>query len=258
MDKNINFDREELTKKVMDELKKFFDAAKNAKTLHYRSLIGTEYEEEPGAYNDYMVRAMARDMMTFWLYVKAKDPEIGKIVESWMPKMTTHNTELMRMWDDFKGERPLKGKTFFNSRKGVKFITAISKVAKSDVIKDVPIEDIKEKLIIWADRIVYQMSWAYYMEQKRYAKEQLMEAETKEIDADGNILHGLSEDDEAVVKSLCAMRNVLLKVFLKIPAGNPLHQELLDKIEWIHLIIQAVLEEKIDKLIGLIEKEEVL
>lgn len=252
MDKTHNFNKDELTKQIENDLKKFFDAAKEAKTLHYKSLIGTEYEEKPGTYNDYMVRAMARDMLTFWLYVKNKDPEIGKIVESWMPKMTTHNTELMRMWDDFQGDRPLKGKPFFKGHKCEKFITSISKVAKSDVINEIPIPDIKERLRIWADRIVYQMSWAYYMEQKRYAEEQLMEAETREIDADGNILHGLSEDDETAVKSLCAIRNILLKIFMKISVEDPLHQELFDKIEWIHLIIQAVLEGKIEKLMHLI------
>lgn len=63
-------------KEKAKELYNSFEQAKSMENFTYKAQSGTVYEEMPGTYNDYMVRAMASDMFDYWLIVRNKNPEI--------------------------------------------------------------------------------------------------------------------------------------------------------------------------------------
>lgn len=103
--------------KVLSQIEKqFTDIAETMQEIEanvpkdpktYTDKRGKTYHECPGAYNDYMSRAIASDMFWFYPIFHAKYPELGDRIGGWYADMSSLNFRLMRMFDDEKGNRPL-------------------------------------------------------------------------------------------------------------------------------------------------------
>lgn len=245
------------TDTIVQDIEEFIAAAEVAKPIVYKSYFGEEYEEKPGEYNDYMVRAMSSDMyhLYVWMNLRKSNGKVAKTMLTLTQKMADFNTELMRMFDDVKGDRPIK--SYFHDNKCEKFVKELIKIAKSDAFDDYKGDDVKKRIGIWIDRIMYQMSWAYALEQHVSIKDHLFNTGIREYDADGNFIDGLSEKDEEFVKILCDIRKVLLKALVKIPVDADLHDKCLDKLERLYIFTEAIVEGKKEELTRLVEEQAV-
>ncbi len=226
------FSKEDYLAKAKD----IFQTAEKATAMHYRSNSGMEYSEEPGTYNDYMVRAMARDMLQ--AYLALKDTPFADRVKSWMPKMTAFNTEVMRMFDDLKGKRPVKAQ---NLKKWEKLQAEVEDIAGSPEAHTSYFKDLPEKMKTWIDRLGYQMDWIYVLRQKyklHYLKMELgWEEDGKEVSPTTE----LSKEEESVVTEICKAREVLLKVFLKLPQNSPEHESCKEKLEDLDRAVDTIM-----------------
>lgn len=72
----------------------------------YADRYGKTHYECPWAYDDYLSRAMASDMFSFYPMFYTRYPELAEHVMKWTEKMTNLNYRLMRMFDDDEGNRP--------------------------------------------------------------------------------------------------------------------------------------------------------
>ncbi len=239
---------------LKNEFLKLEKAANEAKPIVYTSDSGRTYEEAPGSYSDAMVRAMGFDIYSLyvWLRLHHPDTEYDDILMNCSHEFVDFNYEILRVMDDYTGNRPLKLGQFLDSSRGEKFITDMGKIKRSGILSDHPdYEKIKAKMDLWVERVLYQLTWAYCLNQKVTIKEQILQSQTREIDADGNIIAGLTEEDKHLVKSLCDMRQFFMKMLIKIPVDTPEHQRCMDRIENLYLFAEATIEGKLDQLFEL-------
>ncbi len=225
---------------LRESLEKFFEEAKKSVAIQYKSISGITYTEEPGTYNEKMVRAMAGDMLVAHHAINAIDANLGKITQSWFPKMSTHNTELSRRIDDYKGDRPMKAPMY---KRALKFAAEIEDIGLSDVIAKTKLEGLETKFQIWSDRLLYQNVWEYTLRQRCMIKNTQMEASIQEYDCNGVHTGGLSKEDEQNVKELCSLRLELLNAYLKIPVRSPLSEECRKRSEMLTGFTDAIMED---------------
>ncbi len=218
------------------EAKDIFKAAEQAAAVHYRSNSGMEYSEEPGTYNDYMVRAMARDMLP--AYLALKNTPFADRVKSWMPKMTAFNTEIMRMFDDLKGDRPVKAQ---NLKKWKKLRAEIEDIAGSPEVHTSYFKNLPEKMKTWVDRLGYQMDWICVLRQKYKLHYLKMELGWEEDGKEVSPATGLSKEEESVVTEICKTREVLLKTFLKLPQDSPEHESCKKRLEDLDRAVDTIM-----------------
>ena len=210
----------------------------------YTDLGGRTYNECPGAYNDYMVRAMASDMLHYWVMFKVKSPEASKLMESAMPKMKTLNYELLRMMDDLKGDRPVKPWQFKKVESFIRLLTDVTeKVNDSDMDDDAK-EKFHDRCKSWVVRLCYMNIWAFYLRQNYEMNYILMEAQMQEADMDGNLISGLANDEIEFVKLLISLRRTLLHLVLQVPVMSEDSNYIMDKLEMLEIMTEAVMKNK--------------
>ncbi len=231
-----------LQKELMSEFQKFFDAAKEAERTVYKSLSGKEHQECPGAYSDEMNRAIAHDMVTAHLALSKTDLDGESL--SWMPKMTTLNTEIMRAIDDVNGDRPVKAlpKGMFDSLRD-----SLDRALEDEkaMVTESFVKDLPERIVFWRDRVSYMEAWYFKLRQLHKIRFEEFDAQCREYNAEGTkMLNGLSEEDEKTVKALCDIRKILLSTYVKIPVSNPLSEALRDTLIFLETATEEVLSNK--------------
>ena len=111
------------------------------------------------------------------------------------------------------------------------------------------------KLLIksWIGRVWYLVNWHYALEQKRAISDVRRDVSYQAYDADGNVVIGLSDEDNKQLEIVLSMKEILLKVFLRLPELYDRSVELVDKIENLNICIWAIINHKVDELDYLIK-----
>lgn len=222
----------------------------------YTDLGGRTYNECPGAYNDYMVRAMASDMLHYWVMFKVKSSkensenspkncsailwEASKLMESAMPKMKTLNYELLRMMDDLKGDRPVKPWQFKKVESFIRLLTDATEKVNDSGMDDDAKEKFHDRCKSWVVRLCYMNIWAFYLRQNYEMNYILMEAQMQEADSDGNLICGLAENEIEFVKLLISLRRTLLHLVLQVPVMSEDSDYIMDKLEVLEIMTEAI------------------
>lgn len=259
--KEYTKEKEYMEAKVKEIFDRIGDIKKNVPEFPttYEDLGGRTYNECPGAYNDYMVRAMASDMLHYWVMFKVKSPEASKLMESAMPKMKTLNYELLRMMDDLKGDRPVKPWQFKKVESFIRLLTDVTeKVNDSDMDDDAK-EKFHDRCKSWVVRLCYMNIWTFYLRQNYemnyiLAESQMQEKEKpadspKELlcnsfgDSDGNLISGLTNDEIEFVKLLISLRRTLLHLVLQVPVMSEDSNYIMDKLEMLEIMTEAIVKE---------------
>ena len=227
-----------------------FEAAGKAPMKEYTDLTGKEHRECPGGYNDYMVRAMAHDMTK--AHLALKDTPFGDRLTSWMPRMTTLNTEIMRMADDLNGDRPVKAQ---NLKKWNRFRAEIEDIMRAPEVRGCYIKDLADRMKVWDERLAYQMAWVYYL-RENYAMN-FLEAQfgCTEDGSDKSPTTGLTPAEEAQIKNINEVRRIMLDTFLKVPVSAPEHTECQAKLEDLARAADTILDHAADDFIDAEEED---
>lgn len=236
----VGFNRDEFMAKAQN----LFKAAGEAPMKEYKSLSGNEYSECPGAYNDYMVRSMCHDMTQAWIALK--NTPFEKRIQGWMPKMTTFNTEVMRMMDDLNGDRPVKAQ---NLKKWNKLRAEIQDITRAPEVAECYITDLAERMKLWDERLAYQLSWIYYLRENYHMNYFEKQLGWTEDGKDVSPMTGLTPDEEGQVKNIIEIRRIMLDTFLRIPVSAPEHKECLTKLEDLARAMDTVLNHAADDFI---------
>lgn len=242
--------RKAMENETMKRLKEIFaeiDAIKMRvinEPSHYISKRNEEYYECPGAYNDYMTRAMASDMFYFHLILKTKYPELADMISGWIVKMSKFNYRLMRMMDDNAGDRPMKK---WNNKKTCKFVKQIKKAMETGIeiykqTSDDMLKDFLERCKIWVTRIVYMNTWAFSLENMEDIEQTQIESQTEMYDNDGNKVSGLDENGRTLMKSICYIRRELTGLVLQLPVNSDDYDYVMDKLEMFNKMGHVIME----------------
>lgn len=237
MSKTMGFNRD----KFMAKAQNLFEAAGKAPVKEYKSLSGHEYAECPGAYNDYMVRSMCGDMTQAWIALK--NTPFEKRIQSWMPKMTAFNTEVMRMMDDLNGDRPVKAQ---NLKKWNKLRAEIQDIMRAPEVADCYISDLAERMKVWDERLAYQLAWIYYLRENHHMNYFEKQLGWTEDGSDKSPMTGLTPDEEGQVKNIIEIRRIILDTYLRIPVNTPEHRECLSKLEDLARAMDTILNHAAD------------
>lgn len=231
-------------KEIFEEIERIRERIKD-EPMTYVSKQGEEFCECCGAYNDYMVRAMAHDMFHFQLVLHGKYPELTDMSDGWIIKMSRFNYRLLRMMDDDAGNRPMQNWPY---KKTCKFVNQIKKViviASEIYGKDHNdlLEDFIKHCTVWAVRVVYMNTWAFYLQNLRDNKDMMTQSQIEMYDNDGNKISGLDEEGQKFMKAICTIRTELTKMIVKIPCGSKDYHYIMDKLERFEMIGEAIMKD---------------
>ena len=257
-EKGHTMEKEKMFESVKNSIEGYCKKAQEAPQTVYKDFDGKEYRECAGAYNDSLVRAMSHDMSKLWVHFTLTENPLAKEVGEWSLKMQEVNYAILRQIDDFNGDRPLLPLVEKDKEDLIEFLIESFGTVKKALPKDdefLEKKDIKNRIDLWADRLLYITSWAFYLEQQNEIEDAEFNAEIKMFDNDGNQISGLTEHEERFVKDLCTVRRFLLKAFLRIPVNADANKELLEKLNLLDIATRATLEGKIDRLFELLEEK---
>ncbi len=246
-----NVAKEQILKGVEDFIGKLKAETKKAVSFEYTSRRGIIYSQEPGTYNDPMVRAMASDI--FYTAAISGLSEADKLkMLGWGKTLSDLNYTVMRMYDDERGSRPLIPFDYTVAKSMLKELIDFSSRFKGDE-KMKPLLDMAKK---WAEKLANINTWALCIEQIRDIKECKRDSECRAYDNDGNQIEGLSDEDESAVKAICSIRYILVRVLTKLPATSDIVEEVISRLEAFDIYNHAVLEGKTDQLEYLLKCQE--
>ena len=249
------FNREQATKMIEGNMDIFLKKAQEAKQFIYVDLNGKEYRECAGAYNDYLVRAMSSDMSKLWVQLNITHNEFADEVATWSTKLQELNYAILRQMDDYNGDRPIVPLIKDGGPDLVKeLLESMTKVKKSGILDNSEFENVKNKMDMWVDRVLYITSWAYYIEQMISIEDTRFDVQIKAYDDKNNLIFGIKDNDRAFVETTCKMREILLKAFLRIPVRDKESKLLLEKLNFLDVATQATMQGKLDKFIALLSK----
>lgn len=211
----------------------------------YTDKSGKTYQECPGAYNDYMSRAMASDMFWFYPIFHTKYQELGDRIGGWYGNMNSLNFRLMRMFDDEKGNRPLMNWSEKKTWKLVKKIKNAVGMAAAihDKEKDPMLKDFMDRCVIWATRLVYMDDHAFCLHNMDCIDSTQFNSQIEVYDNDGQKISGLKKSEQDLIRTLCQMRAHLTRLLVKIPAGTEDHKYVMDKLELFEKMCDAIMQE---------------
>lgn len=213
-------------------------------STQYTDRCGKTHYECPWAYDDYLSRAMASDMFSFYPMFHAKYPELAEHVMKWTEEMTNLNYRLMRMFDDDEGNRPLRPWNVKETLKLMEQITAAVDAALAYYEKnhDETLKDFLNRCHTWVSRIMYMDTWAFYLETMAGIDQILFDTQLEMFDNDGNDISDLNKNERAAIKSICAVRKEMLKLLVAVPVDSNDHRYLMDKLKMFDKMCHVIID----------------
>ena len=162
----------------------------------------------------------------------------------WDAKMSKLNYRLLRMMDDYTGDRPMKPWKF---KKALKFAGEVREVMKTatEINKnefDDRLDDFLERCRVWAARIIYMNTWAYYLENMENIDQTMTDMQTEIFDDNGNRISGLDEDKKKLVTTVCRIRERLTRLLIKIPVDTEDYKYVLDKLDLFNRMCREIMK----------------
>ncbi len=240
-------ERTEFSNPLIEDTNKFLEELKQeinkVEPLSYTNRMSIEYVQKPGTYCDPQARTMASDMF-FVAAIYSSEGIMRDKAFKWAESMNELNYSLMRMWDDERGERPLLSYDYDRSREMIKEFAEFLNHFKDEEKR----KYIKSMMDKWAEKLVCMNLWVVSIEQTRNIKDCINQSEIRCFDSEGNMIEGISEEDEQAVKALCAIRKIMIRILVKLPVMSHMIDELINRINSITLFCKAILEGKTSDL----------
>ena len=253
---NMNKKTKEVKSSVLTSIKSavgaLFKESEEATPLVYQGM-DCETTEEPGTYNKHMTWQMVRDMMQLSMFLMKDDPKASEAVRHLAKAVEEKDLAIRRMFDDRKDHRPIIEYPYGNSEKNIR---EMMEVAKSGILETGAYEKYREKAKAWVTRLLKLDILGYCLTAYEAIDKALSEADMRVYDDDGNIVHGISEEDAECVKIIIAMEQILLKALMRISGDSDEVQPTLGRIEIIDALIKAIVhedEEMLDRMAKAVE-----
>ncbi len=230
--------KNKILKTIKESVEGIFDASASAKPFEYRSGTGIKYTQDPGNYSSPMTKAMASDAMRLSLFMCSKNEQLADILKKVSNDIREMDITLMRMYDDKKAHRPVID---FPYKKIKKTINRLTEIKRSEVIEEELCSRCIDLMDYWVNQVSFMSIFAYCIQCHDKISNLLIKAEQNAYDEDGNLVYGISKDDEKCAKILIAMEQILLKALVRIPFNSELSSECMDKIEVLNCLTEAVI-----------------
>lgn len=215
---------------IMKEVQAIEEQLPQEQTI-YTDKTGNTYYECPGAYNEQMTRAMARDMFWFYPTFHVKYPELESVRE-WTMKLIDLNYSLMRMFDDEAGDRPL---ILWNEEGLHELTKAVREAAeKAETLyeagHDKLLKDFLVRCRIWSARFLYMYTHAFCLMNREDIDLTLFHSQTSELD----------EGKKLLIAHICTNRARLTELLPKTTGKD--HEFLMDKLRIFDFMGKAVMK----------------
>lgn len=213
----------------------------------YKDEMGKDHVESHAKYSDYLSRAMASDMFQFFVLLNLKNRETAGKLLDWTKRMNQFNFDLMRLFDDDHGNRPMTPWDYEGTKELADEIretaAALSRVTDSKAERYV--FKFLEKCGIWANRLAYMDVWAYCIENLKDIRETERYSQFEEFDHEGNKIGGLSAEKANTVKYSCRVRDELTRMLVHIGAVGKDHDYLMDILTRLKAICDELMEDSV-------------
>nr|WP_297765875.1 hypothetical protein [uncultured Butyrivibrio sp.] len=232
-------------KNLGKDTKEIFDLANKAVPYVYRDGNGEYVTEKLGTYCAFITRDMIKQMKTLSVLLLSKYPELSEIMRDVSDVMKKKDLTICRMLDDMKAERELSLYEYDDTEKAV---NKLKSIYEGDLFDEAPFDFYKPRLKEWVRRFVMLDIRAYYISSRDFLKSSLKLASMRAFDDDGNLVFGISKEDEESVKIMAKMESLLLKALIRLPVYTDELSECLEKINRMEWIIEAVTSGKSELL----------
>ncbi len=245
MDKNAKMSKDAILKSIEDAMEKILKASEEATQIVYKSGAGQEYRECPGAYNSVMTRAIAGDIAQLSLFMQSKDEDMTKDLKNAADHIRECDVALRRMFDDKNDHRPISE---FPAHRIDAVIETMTRLKRSGYLTCPIISGYTDKMDIWVEKAAKMTIWAFYCETRDKLDVIVNKADMRLYDDNNNLIYGISEKDAESVKIVATMEQILLKALVRIPFSKKECHDCVDRIELIHILINAIAEGNAEKL----------
>ena len=188
---------------------------------------------------------MIKQMKTLSILLMSSHPELSKDMRVISDVMNKKDLTICRMLDDMKAERELSVYEYDDTDKAV---NKLKEAYESNVFDTAPFGFYKPRLKEWVGRFVMLDIKAYYISSRDYLKSSLKHASMRAFDDDGNLVFGISEEDEECVRNMAKMEALLLKALIRLPVYTDELSDCMEKINQMEWIIEAVTSGKSELL----------
>ncbi len=240
-----------LANEAKERIEEISKKVKEKKSFKYIDRFGNHYTQDPGCFNPDIPVFMASDMLCASACF-IKDEEMRSMAFKWPERMRDLGYTISRMFDDLKAHRPVIDYDFDGAQNLLMEIKDWL-VSIEDKKKDKRVVKMGE---MWLKMIAYMDMWAFCLKQREDNISVKNKVKMRVFDDDGNMIEGVSEEDEKMINILNEMRRVLCGLFIKTDTTDEDNRWLLDRIQSIEVLIKAIFENKVDDLIYLMKCQE--
>lgn len=203
----------------------------------YVSLEDVGYCECPTGYNGDMSCAMASDMACFRIMLSGKYPGLAGLLDGWAPRMARFNGKLVRMMDDDADGRPIGPWKF---KKALEFASRIQDAAKTAMgINKTGPDSTLDSFIgtcrVWAARIIYMNTWAYYLENMADIGQVVSGMQA-------GAFAGLDRDKKKCILAICRVRRKLTELAIEIPVDTKDYKYVMDKLDLFNRMCHIIMK----------------
>ncbi len=237
MTKEMKDAKNEVLKRIKNSVSDLFEESRKAEDITYASDGISDYEK-PGTYNTHLTQLMVRDIRQLWLFSMSADPVFADAVKNWADLLENKDLQIRRMFDDRKDRRRLSEFPFDDSASVIREMESMSKEERFAC--NVMTKAYEEKAKKWAARLVRLDMLAYYLQTHDALDRIIRDADMRGYDEDGNLVFGIPEKDGECVHVMAAMVQILLKAFIRIPAGSKEIKQTMARIESMLVLMEAV------------------
>ncbi len=230
-----------LERRFTESTGKIFDLAGKAVPYVYKDGNGDYVTEKIGTYCAFITRDMIREMGSLSLLLASPYPEFSKKVKEAADIMNKKDLTICRMLDDMKAERELSLYEFSDTEGAV---LALEELYRNKAFDKAPFDFFKPKMKEWCKRFLMLDVRAYYIKSKDYLKSALKLASMRAFDDDGNLVFGISEQEEKTVQIMAKMEKMLLNALIKLPVHADELSECMKKVEVLECLIESIISNK--------------
>ena len=245
----MNKQQREMKNKILAAAKiqtdAIFDVSKKAELFTYTTSCNEEIVEEPGKYNSVITKDMAYDMFRLYtvLYTEKEYEWAEKLLE-WKKTLDIKDITVRRMIDDRKDERELSEYVFKDTDKT---LSEMNIFEHSNVFKGAWMNSYKDKIKDWKRRFLKLDIMAFCIKSCDNIDGLIKLASMRAVDDNGNLTWGISEEDENVIRIMCAMEQILLSALIRLPEESNGASKCMEQIGNIEGFITALVTGKDEK-----------
>ena len=220
-------------KSFSERIAPYLELSARAKAFYYKDSAGRTYVQEPGTYDSHITQVMAHDMLFLAHVGTVRCGEAIKAAESWYLPLKRIDEALMQDVSALKAGQPL---TALSADECLCLMEQMSAVRHEDRLT----EEGGSFLDAWFSQVMYMFVFHFVLVQEKEMQTAIRTVSSLDC--------GISERDRETVRTIFAVKRIMLKAMLRLSPGYAGVFELAEDMESLDIAAAAICQGKTEQL----------